>query len=344
MRLVRKVFPLLLVVQLLLTGCAQGASSSATDSASVSGGSSDASDSVASVPAEAAAMLVVVRGDASERYALGYTGELTGELLLEGLSQLFGVPIHATVEEDATEVTVDFTDSSAPVVLVTPSNEAYSFADSKSYVSCLLDSIAATLQANLEQQTTIHFAHDGGDLVLTYAGVSIPSEDPYTGLSIVDRIDSDSAAAMIADLLLEEYPQSEMTYAPTDPVTIDGKDCYGFSVTLTEDGVERLTGAYAVARDGSAVYRQEGDAYLAMLSKAVTEARDRLAAFLDQTYPEDTVSLMSGGEVDVGGVRCGYFIAYRQTGETLGNFAAEIGGERLFRYNDGFVEILPEEE
>ena len=49
--------------------------------------------------AENAAPLVLIHGNSSNRYVLGYSGELTVEELLEGISQLIGVDLNASQTE-----------------------------------------------------------------------------------------------------------------------------------------------------------------------------------------------------------------------------------------------------
>lgn len=210
----KRIFLFLICLLLLLTGCtAQESSDSSQPESSQN-------------PAESGAALVLVNGDASNRYVLGYNGELTGEQLLEGVSQLFGVELKTNyIDFSEDTIKVDFAEdpfTSPKLEDVEPEAE---FSNEKEYGISLLDSLAATLRENFGQDKTIYFSYNGGTLALE--DITISADTPYEGISQLENneITEEEATEKISSILSQQYGEIPFILSAKGQELIQGKTC-----------------------------------------------------------------------------------------------------------------------
>ena len=137
-----------------------------------------------------------------EQLPLTYTGELTPEILVEGLSNVLGYKIETnSIVVAADRITVDLKATSAPVaeaIAIEGVTPLYTFADADTYVYCILNSINETLGQNYSLTNAVYFTVDGA--AYTFANLAtalvVSADAPYvtTAPAVTDTTATDTTA------------------------------------------------------------------------------------------------------------------------------------------------------
>lgn len=135
-------------------------------------------------PVETTANIFINNG-VDEQFPLTYTGELTPEILVEGLSNVLGYKIETnSIVVAADRITVDLKATSAPVaeaIAIEGVTPLYTFADADTYVYCILNSINETLGQNYSLTNAVYFTVDGA--AYTFANLAtalvVSADAPY---------------------------------------------------------------------------------------------------------------------------------------------------------------------
>ena len=174
----------LLTAAFLFTLCACGKSdtepSASTQKPATSADVTDAE------PEQMATLYLMTDGQEQGQYELGYSGELTAEQLLQGLTDLTGYHFDADRTEtfDKT-ITVFWADTASFFPDTRTKAEATSelaFSDFDSQLQFMLDSTYTTLTKNLDVTDVRFVAADGAALDFTeQANWVLPADQPYGG-------------------------------------------------------------------------------------------------------------------------------------------------------------------
>jgi len=196
-----------------------------------------------------------------EPQEMTYTGELTPQILAQGLSEATGLifKVQAGQLADGT-LTIDWAlDSTLFADSTERARQAEAlFLDEESLRWFMLDSMEHTVRANMEV-TSVYFTMDGGKpltLDNLYPAVDF-GEMPYMGsafyFSLEDMIsnpeEGESAAMDLLTGLLAHRLTEGMALVATGKEEIDGTSCYTFA--LGENSPEKFTALehYAVSPD-----------------------------------------------------------------------------------------------
>ena len=168
---------------------APGSSSSVSSSASSAGGDVSSSGSGASSSEQEVqnVNLYIGMDGAFQEYPLEVKGEVTPEILIEGIAQLTGwnLDVVSAVEGNG-KIVVSFAETSS--LYVGPpeeQKEGFQVLDAGQLDQTILDSIQKTIQEWIGTEdgaAEVYFtAADGGNLVLEGVGVTISADEPYAG-------------------------------------------------------------------------------------------------------------------------------------------------------------------
>mgnify|MGYP001399869917 CR=1 len=311
-------------------------------------------------PAENAAPLVLIHGDSSNRYVLGYSGELTVEELLEGVSQLIGVDLSAgETERSEGTVKIDFLSDPFSAEKKEDVEAIVEFTSDAGYAACLLDSIAATMRENFGKEIQVYFSYKGQALSIPSLNLSLPADSPYEGSSLWQGtpITEEEATEKLQVLLSQEHGELAFAFNSQGQQLISGKNCLVY--TAVYETAE--FGTYGVTADGTEIYRYEpaSSQYVLIQSQAMDTAKTVLERYVQSLYPDASLSVLPSGEISVEGETCYYFLVQQLPSEKeslteslieeavpLGYYAVSSDSSRLYQYQEeeeAFEEILPGE-
>ena len=166
-------------------------------------------------------------------YELGYSGELTPEMLLEGLSNLTGLDFIADVEIAQLGFSVDWKNESTLLANRDgrPQNEGFEFVDNESVRWFMMDSLCRTLLANFNEDNVFYTMNGGQELVFDelYPVSVFPYDVPYMGspfyFSHTDGrgfiYDANEAADYLVDTLTQVGYDLNGTVVIEDPESSD---------------------------------------------------------------------------------------------------------------------------
>lgn len=240
-------------------------------------------------PESSATLYVVAYGEEEGQYPLAYTGELTGEALLDGLSALTQHNFaYERVEVEGDAVTVVWADDASFMPGANPPVEVESlgliFYDVESTLQFMLDSARATLVNNLGV-STVYYATAAGD-GLSFPDVTdwaLPAGEAYSGdfdayypqdFTFVDQrevrgdpgenIGPTDAAQIAYDVLVagQETGGAPWQIILKDIVIVENSEGYAFSIGQGEgdayeeryDAVVTYAGGLYTREDGAQEY------------------------------------------------------------------------------------------
>jgi hypothetical protein len=120
-----------------------------------------------------------------QEYELGFSGDLTPEILADGLTNLTGLQFTALFSQTEAGIVVDWSLNSTLIAGLgdTEQNENFVFLDNDSLVWFMLDSMFYTLQQNLGVENIYYTMNGGQQLVLenNSPAVTIAGDEAYLG-------------------------------------------------------------------------------------------------------------------------------------------------------------------
>lgn len=209
-------------------------------------------------------------------YKLPYEGDLTPELLIQGISDLTGwdLTLADSVTSGSGGMTVCFAKSSALFVgPPEPQKEEFFAFDAESLSKEILDSIQKTLQMNFVDpalgdpaQLDIYYCTEGNQpLELPDIGMSWPIDQPYSwnlgkseDAGTMAQPQEDADIQFLMGKLSGRYGEdSALMFTEGDAETINGEVCRVFEVSRdTPEKLEAL-GFFAVGIDTRTLYEMD---------------------------------------------------------------------------------------
>lgn len=280
MKHLTKPFALLLTLCLLLAGCGQSSTpSSATQEASSTASAPAASSASSSAPSlqTETATLYTCRAighmgmvEPIQEHEFSYSGELTAELLAQGLSELTGLDFIITATETEESIAVDW---SADSTLLRPLDEQdlrgeYAFYDADALRWFMLDSLWWTLSENLGCELILYSMNDGEDLSLPglyltdQFAAHFTADYPfvYSGTLLahegVSGLLSEERASEYVWVLLNQRGEEAPVIVSTGEERIGEYDCWTFAAGSNSADGQKFTAMYhyAVSKTGAFFY------------------------------------------------------------------------------------------
>lgn len=237
-----------------------------------------------------------------EQYELGYDGELTVQILADGLSALTGLDFTIDGETDGADgYAIDWSADSTLVAGLDDreQNEHFHFYDVDSLSWFMMDSLCRTVRENLKAEN-VYFTMNGGEMLELpdmADGFKLLEDDPYQGSAAYAPGDEASASGL---QLAETYRLPDLVEQGTDVgelgwtkryMTEDGIIAVENSVRLEDDpaeygGIEEMLKALVMSGEGDDMPH----------NPRVFEDADFSAAF---SYPSYLVSFRTGANEDL---------------------------------------------
>lgn len=192
----------LLIATFLVTLCACGKPDGANqNTSSITPAASTNTETTSSSnpdPEEMATLYLMTAGKEKGQYELGYSGKLTGEQLLQGLTNLTGYSFDAgKVVLSGKEITVYWANTASFMpdtgkTAVPNKDLDLTFADFDSELRFMLDSTYTTFTKNLDVSKVRYVTADGGDLDFSKQATWVLSDQPYSGTFTDYYLEQDS--------------------------------------------------------------------------------------------------------------------------------------------------------